>query len=192
MNNEIRLFLIAPLLLLGACQYQNEFSGTYNQLPAKMSAYSKNTEKFCIELNLKSSQESKQALISARSVFDERDFSRPVSFNTKNENCGSHLPEYIQGTRTTKVLQTRPHNRREMMGGNYCQWVTYQEYLYQDEIQMEFRNRLSDQTVGAFQGTGQMESYVDLSRVVAYGPMMPCYYGPGPFPGGPFPFPRRW
>lgn len=193
MNNQIRLILVTSLLLLGACQYENEFSGTYNQTPAKMSAYSKNTEKFCIELNLTNGTETKQAFVSARSVFDPRDFSRPVNFNTKGEGCGSHLPEYILGTRSTKIMQTRPYSRREMVGGNYCQWVTYQEYLHTDQIQMEFRNRLSDQTVGSFQGSGRMESYVDLSRGIAYGPVMPCNYGP--YPGGPYPpyppFPRR-
>ncbi|NDF15034.1 hypothetical protein EB061_06890 [bacterium] len=182
MNNQIRLILIAPFLLLSACRYENEFTGTYNQQPAKMSAFSKNTEKYCIELNVKGNAGTRQAFIGARSVFDERDFSRPVSFNTKGESCGANLPEYLVGSRNTKIQTSRPFTRNEVVAGVFCQWVTYQEFLYNDDIQLEFRNRLSDQTVAVFQGTGRLESFVDFARPVSYGPMYPCSYGPGPFP----------
>ncbi len=196
----VKLGFACALLTLASCRYSNEFTGTYNQQPATLSAFSKNTDKFCIDLTLKSNSETKTSQISARAVYDENDFQRTKSFNTKTEACGSKLPEYLVGSRSTKIVQVATSARQELSGGGLCHLVFYPQYFYQEMIQFEFRNRLTDQTTGSFAGEGIVDSYVDYTRPSGFGPYFPCngvyprpypgYPNPG-FPGYP-PFPRTF
>lgn len=189
------LSLVTLVLISTACRYSNEFSGTFNQKPATLTAFSKNTDKYCIALNLTNGTETRQSYISAKSVFDDSDLTRPKLFNTKNEPCSANLEEYLVGLRTTKILGTSVTARNEILSGYLCQMVYYTQYTYADEIQFDFKNKLSDEITGSFSGTGQAQLYIDYSRPVGYGPVYRCsgnYPYPGPFPGPyPRPFPRR-
>jgi hypothetical protein len=180
----IQLFLpLIATLPLAACQYSNEFHGTFNQEAAVLKAFSKNTDRYCIALTLTSNAEVRTSSISAHSVFDPNDFSRPKSFNTKNEPCTQNLPEYLVGTRSSQVIGTSLSIHPEALGGNLCHDVFYSQYRYQDQIELEFKNELSDLTTGKFTGTGEIQTYTDFSRPVNFGPIYRCNSGyPHPFP----------
>ena len=188
---------IAALLLLSAsaCQYSEDFTGTFNQKPATLNAYSRNIEKDCIRLTLKSDAETLTSAIGADAVFDENDPTRGKSFNTKGSPCGSKLNEYLVGTRSTKIINVVMNARETMIGNNLCQRIYYTQYFYQDTIQFEFRNNLSDLTTGSFVGTGQVSSYTDFNHPNGYSGV---YFCNGVFPGnssgypdlGPYPLQR--
>ena len=182
----VQRFFLLTLLTLSACRYSDEFTGTYNQKPATLEAFSKNIEKDCISLTLKSDSETRASAIDASSVFDATDPLLGKAFNTKNQNCSARMGDYLVGTRSTKIINTSMNGREVLVGGNLCQVIYYPHYLYQDTIQFEFRNALTDQTTGAFSGSGQINAYSDWSRPSGYGPIYPCNGGfPRPFPGGP-------
>jgi len=182
----IQGLILTTLLSLSSCRYSDEFTGTYNQKAATLGAFSKNIEKDCITLTLKSELETRVSAIDADSVFDWNDPLHGKAFNTKNEKCSSKLAEYLVGTRSTKIINTSLNGREVPVGGNLCQIIYYPHYLYQDTIQFEFRNTLSDQTTGAFSGSGHINGYTDWRRPSGYGPIFPCNGGfPRPFPGGP-------
>ncbi len=178
-------------LSLSACKYSNEFRGTYNGQDATLSAYSKNVNKQCISLELTSGDQNLKNGIDVRAVYDSGDFSRSKNFNTKGAACSEKFGEYLSGTRSTKILNSYPVSQIETLGIDMCRVVYYQEYLYQDVIQFELKNKTDDTTLGTFKGEGQSERYLDTSRPTGFGPVFYC--DPG-FPRGgypyPYPFPR--
>jgi hypothetical protein len=187
-------FLLSLPLILNACRYSNEFTGVFNQKPAKLSAFSKNTQKYCISLTLTAESETRKSFISANSVFDANDLTRTMTFNTKDEPCSANLSEYLVGSRSTKIVGTSIFSRVENLNSFLCQVVYYNQYSYMDEIQFEFRNKLSDSPTGSFAGTGQVQPYVEFDRPIAYGPVFACNgtnwpipYPRPRFPGGGFP-----
>ena len=188
-RNQLNLILLFALpLTLNACRYSNEFNGKFNETPATLSAFSKNTEKYCIALNLTAGTETRKSYISANSVFDARDLTRTKAFNTKNEPCSANLDEYLVGTRSTKVTSTRMVSRIENLNSFLCQVVYYNEYGYTDEIQFDFRNKLSDLPTGNFSGTGMVQFYTDFSRPMNVGPVFRCNGNTWPYPY-PYPYP---
>jgi hypothetical protein len=191
-RKQLNLFLLFGLTLtLSACRYSNEFSGMFNDTPATLTAFSKNTDKYCIALTLTAGNETRKSFISARSVFDERDLTRPKAFNTKNEPCSANLDEYLMGVRSSKIVGTSMITRIENLNPYLCQVVFYNQYAYTDDIQMAFRNKLSDQSTGSFSGTGQVQSYTDFGRPISYGPIYRCNGNQFPYPYPYPPFPRR-
>jgi hypothetical protein len=101
------------------------------------------------------------------------------------------LDEYLTGMRSSKIVGTSMFSRIENLNSYLCQMVYYNQYSYTDEIQIAFRNKLSDQSTGSFSGTGQVQSYTDFSRPISYGPVYRCngntYPYPYPYPYPPFP-----
>jgi hypothetical protein len=191
-------------LALSACKYSNEFKGTYNGQEATLTAYSKNVNKHCLSLKLVSGEETRKNAINADSVYDSGDFTRSKSFNTKEIPCSKEFPEYLVGTRTSKILTSYPVSRIENFGIDMCRVVYYQEYQYQDVIRFEIKERSNDNTLGTFSGEGLTERYLDTSRPTGFGPVYFCGPGPGfprggypypypyPFPGAPFPWGPRF
>ena len=193
-------------LSLSACNYSNQFQGTFNNTPSTMTAYSSNIDRYCVSLTINANGATKNSFISAQAVFDEKDLLKPMSFNTKGAECGANLDEYLVGTRTTTVVNTTNVTQSESAGVNLCQNVTYRDYHYQENIVLEMRNNVNDQTAGSFSGVGQVAEYVDFDHPVAYGPVYYCgpsnpypypypHPGPGPYPGpyphpGPGPYPH--
>jgi hypothetical protein len=191
-RKQLNLLLLLGLpLLLNACRYSDEFAGTFNNTPATLSAYSKNTDKYCIALNLTAGTETRKSFISAKSAFDERDLTKPKSFNTKNEPCSANLDEYLIGVRSSKIVGTSMVTRVENLNPYLCQMVYYNQFAYTDQVQIDFRNKLSDQSTGNFSGTGQVQSYTDFSRPLSYGPVFRCNGGQFPYPYPYPPYPRR-
>jgi hypothetical protein len=178
-------------LLFSACKYQNEFQGTWNGQTATLSAYSKNVDKFCVSLTLTSGSEVRKNAIRAGEVYDSGDFTRTKTFNTKGTACAGEFNEYLTGSRSTRILSTRPVSRMENRGIDFCQVVYYNEYLYQDDLRFEVKKASDDSVVGTFNGSGETESYVDYSRPAGYGPIFFCDNG-FPRPGFPYPFPRNY
>jgi hypothetical protein len=187
------LGILCLTLALSACRYSNEFTGSYNSSPAKLTAFSKNTDKYCIALTLTSGPVTKNNFVSAQDVVDFGEITRAKYFNTKATPCNANMTEYLVGTRTSKILGTSLIARNELMAGNLCRVTYYNEYLYQDAIQFELRNNANDSVVGNFSGDGQVDRYTDYSRPVSYGPVYYCGpINPRPYPypypnGGPFP-----
>ena len=92
--------------------------------------------------------------------------------------------------RTTRVINVVMNARETVIGNHLCQVVYYPQYFYQDTLQFEFRNNLSDLTTGSFAGTGQVNSYTDFSRPNGYGAVYGCNNGfPVNDPGLPYPRP---
>ncbi|MFM8312781.1 MAG: hypothetical protein ACKOA8_00680 [Deltaproteobacteria bacterium] len=189
MKNTIIALSLA--LFLSACNYSNTFDGTFNGAPATMKAYSKNINRYCVNLNLTTKDLSLSAFISAQSVFDPNDMLKPMAFNTKDAQCGSSSDQYMVGTRNTKVLRTSLVSYQEFYGVDFCRYVTYNSYDYQEDIALEFRKKADDSFNGRFVGTGLVASYVDRDHPVSYGPIYFCGRGyPYPYPGpGPWPYP---
>ncbi|MBU6154173.1 MAG: hypothetical protein KGP28_07710 [Bdellovibrionales bacterium] len=183
------LLLVALTLVLNACRYSNEFTGKFGETAATLTAFSKNTDKYCIALKLTAGAETRRSFISASSVFDASDLTRTKAFNTKNEPCSANLDEYLVGTRSTKVTGTRIISRMENLNSFLCQVVYYNEYGYTDEIQFDFRNKLSDLATGTFSGAGQVQYYVDFSRPINFGPVFRCNGNNWPYPPYPYPYP---
>jgi hypothetical protein len=181
------ILLLSLTLAVSACRYSNTFNGTFNQNPATLTAFSKNTDKYCISLNLTSGSETRKSFISANPVFDSTDLTRTKFFNTKNEPCSANLDEYLVGNRSTKIVGTSMTSRTESLNSFLCQIVYYTVYAYTDLIQFEFKNKLSDLSTGTFTGTGGMETYTDFRRPVSYGPVYRCN-GANPYPN-PYPYP---
>ncbi len=196
MKNLSTVLLLA--LSLTACKYSNTFEGTYNGNPAKLSAYSKNINRYCVALNLTAGSETKSTFISAQDVFDVNDFLKPKAFNTKDANCGSSNEEYLVGNRSTSIIDTTMVSEIRSVNIDFCQQVTYKRYEYNESVTFEFKNKATDQTTGIFNGTGMIGFYVDRDHPVAFGPVYFCgnnYPYPGPRPGpypGPYPGPRPW
>ncbi len=180
-------------LSLTACKYSNTFEGTYNGNPASMTAYSKNINRYCVALNMKSGSETKSTYISAQDVFDSNDFLKPMSFNTKNANCGSDNEEYLVGNRKTTVLGESLVTFQSSVNVNYCQQVTYKRYEYKEDVTFEFKKKSNDELTGTFSGIGLIDYFTDTNHPVAYGPIYFCgngYPGGYPYPGPGFPYPR--
>ncbi len=179
-------------LSLTACKYSNTFEGTYNGNAAKMTAYSKNINRYCISLSLTAGSETKQAFISASDVFDSSDLLKPKAFNSKGTNCSANQDDYMSGVRKTNVLGTSLVTYQNSVNSNYCQQVTYNRYLYKEEISFEFKKNANDEITGKFEGIGEESYYVDRDHPVAYGPIYYCggsYPYPYPGPGYPYPYP---
>ena len=195
MNKLTSVLLLA--LSLTACNYSNTFEGAYNGTPAKMTAYSKNINRYCIALSLTAGSETKSAFISASDVFDSGDLLKPKSFNSKGTNCSANQDFYLAGVRKTTVLGTSPVTYQSSVNANYCQQVTYNRYTYKEDISFEIKKNANDEVTGKFEGVGQEADFVDRDHPIAYGPIYYCgnypYPGPGypyPGPGYPYPYPR--
>ncbi len=186
---------ILPLVfvfVLSACNYSNEFTGSFNGTPATLSAYSKNVNRYCIALNLKGAV-TKSNFISASDVYNSSDIFAAKSFNTEGTQCAANQSEYLVGNRVATVLSTSEVSRVVDVGFYDCQTVYYNAYSYRETINVEFRNKISHATTGSFNGTGLVNTYVDTDRPTRYGRIWMCrnpYPGPFPGPGYPRPFPR--
>lgn len=200
--------VLAAGFALTACDYSNEFTGSYNNVPATMSAYSKNVNKYCISLNLTANGTQIQSFISAQAVYDANDLFAAKSFNTKGAECSANLSQYLVGTRTTQVLNTFETQTTQNVNQSFCQQVFYKAYDYQDTIHFDIKNNTDDQVVGTFEGKGKRATYTDDSHPTHYGQVYQCgpiypqpypgypgNYPPGypgnPYPGGypPYPYP---
>jgi len=182
------VLMVALAFGLGACDYSNQFTGTYNNAPATLSAYSKNISKYCIALSLDSNGAKKSNFISAQAVFDPNDLLATKTFNTKGSQCAANQTEYLVGSRTATVLSTAPVTIIRNVGMYSCQAVYYTQYQYQEKISFELHTIANDQLVGTFEGTGQPDQYVDDAHPTGYGAIYPCR-GNGPYPY-PYPHPR--
>lgn len=184
------VMILTLTFTLSACRYSNTFNGTYNGAPASMNAYSKNINKYCISLEIASEGATKNLFISAQSVYDPNDLLKPMMFNTKGANCGLNLSEYLVGNRNTTVTNISYVTERVIVTPSYCQFLTFKNYQYKEEISFELKNNSDDQLVGSFQGIGQVSQYIDRDHPVNSGPIFYCG-NPNPYPGPyPYPYPR--
>jgi hypothetical protein len=176
------LFALAIGLSLSACNYSNEFTGTFNNAPATMSASSKNINRYCVALNITAGNLTKSSYISAQAVFDVNDFLKPMSFNTKGAECGANLTEYLEGTRNTTVMNISTVMEREQINYNWCRMTTYKDYNYKEEITFDVKNNSDDVTTGSFTGVGEVADYIDRDHPVSYGPEYFCGTVTQPYP----------
>jgi hypothetical protein len=191
MKNINSLLVVALAFTLGACEYSNDFTGTYNNVPANLSAYSKNVNKYCVALSLESNGTTKTNFISAQDVFDANDLFASKNFNSKGTECAANQTEYLVGTRTAKVLGTSEVAESRSVGAYDCQTVVYKQYTYQESISFDLKTIADDQAVGSFAGTGVVATNVDRDHVLRYGPIYQCQPRPMPYPrrGYPYPYP---
>jgi hypothetical protein len=189
------LLAVALAFTVSACNYSNEFTGTYNSAPAKLSAYSKNINTYCVALSLESNGIKKSNFISAQAVFDPNDLLAPKNFNTKGSQCAANQSEYLVGTRSATVLATNQVAQTRSVGAYDCQVVYYKQYQYQEKITFQIQNNADDAIVGTFDGVGQSAQYIDDAHPVGYGPIYQCRPYPQPYPRpypGPGPYPRPY
>ena len=78
------IFAVVVGLTLSACDYTNEFKGTYNGEPATMSAHSNNINRYCVALNITAGANTKSSYISAQSVFDAANRESQRSRSSRN------------------------------------------------------------------------------------------------------------
>ncbi len=181
--------ILSLAVSLSACNYDNTFVGSLNGAPASMTAQSKNIARYCIALAITAGSETKSSFISAQSVFDENDFLKPMSFNTKGAPCGANLDEYLVGSRSTTVLQRSLETHLEVTGSQ-CQYITYNKYKYKEDISFEMKKNDTDVTTDVFNGVGEESEYTDFDHPVNVGPIYYCGPSyPSPYPHG-YPHPR--
>lgn len=197
MNKLNSVLAVALAFTVSACNYSNEFTGTFNGSSAKLTALSKNINKYCVALELTSNLGVKNNFISAQAVFNPNDLFAAKDFNTKGAECSVNQTEYLVGTRTATVLGTSEVSETQSVGAYNCQTVYYKNYTYQEKIAFQLKANADDQTVGTFEGTGLVDNFTDRSRVTRYGNVWMCrapmpypYPGPG-YPRGPYPGPCR-
>jgi len=172
MKNLMHAFLL--IFSLSACDYSNEFNGTFNGVPALMNAYSKNVNNYCVALTITAGVETKATYINAQSVYNANDLFEPVEFNTKGSLCGANLSEYLVGIRNTKILRVSKISQLDNVDNDYCRFITYNQYQYEEFISLEFKNNLNDQSTGKFSGLGQEKIFVDYDHPVSFSPHFLC------------------
>jgi len=176
MKKSIKVIVFGLCLSLSACEYSNTFQGTFNNIPATMIAYSKNTNRYCIALTLTAADVSKSSFVSAQDVYDANDLFKPVDFDTKNTPCSENLSEYLVGTRSTEILSKREISKCQQLGAHAGRMVYYNEYNYQEHLTFTLKSVADDQVLGTFIGTGKLSLFEDTDHPTRHGPIVPIEY----------------
>jgi hypothetical protein len=180
---------IALSFVLTACEYNNQFNGTFNNTPANLTAYASDIDRYCLALNLTAGTFTDKSFISAQAVYDPNHPDVARSFNTKGAPCSANLSEYLVGTRAVNTLAVTQVSSDEHINSYQCEVVYYKQVQYQETLTFDIHRNSDDSVVGSFSGLGSVSSYTDTDHPTGYGQIYQCgvIYQPSPQP---YPYPQ--
>jgi hypothetical protein len=174
------LATLTLLFTVTGCRYSNTFNGSFQDLSgvtptsstATLSAFSKNINKFCIDLTLEHDGQTFATAIHASEVFDQNDPLASKAFNTKGSDCNPNADTFISGQRNVKIVSSYSIYEQVACTPERCAQVVYPVYRYQESIQMNVVQSKDDKMVGKFEGSASDQNYIDHDHPIS---RTPCY-----------------